>query len=531
MKTNKIKHRLTDRPLFGAFLVLASNILAVVIVFILNSFTLFTSRIPSNLFELALVIFMLVILIMNVLFLMTYIKKNRLVKNLFILFQVIFLLCSSVAVFAYYNVEATLNNALNQNLDTSTQYTLISLNTSTNAKENVTIGIPTLTESIKTSIGETLSNEGYDYTMVQEASYSELLTALFDKDVQYIIMAGNYADILSDEQELLDQMTSVLEIQITAQSGSSGNILDQPFTMALFGTNEGLPDSIMVLSFNPQTLKITITSIPRDSYVPITCYGDRLDKLNHSASVGGLACTIETIENMLDITIDYYTEVNFNAIVALVDAMGGLEVTVDHRIVGDYSPDKTVEPLHTVVVPEGTNVLNGEQVLTFVRERYSYAEGDFARQKNQQYVLQLMVAKLMSLSDINSILTVIDTMSTNINTSIDKDDMITLLSFGLEQTQKYSSTLPGISVFRIEQSRITGVGDGPHAYSPLQGSYASVVYVYKQGIEDAHDFITGNLATVDAANERASISFDINEPYEYPKHFQVYYSNTTYMWE
>ena len=87
-------------------------------------------------------------------------------------------------------------------------------------------------------------------------------------------------------------------------------------------------DSIMLLTFNPKTLSATVFSIPRDTYVPIACNNNKQNKIN-SAAAYGTKCMINTIENLTDITIDYFVKINFKGVVNLVDALDGIDVNID----------------------------------------------------------------------------------------------------------------------------------------------------------------------------------------------------------
>ena len=87
-------------------------------------------------------------------------------------------------------------------------------------------------------------------------------------------------------------------------------------------------DTLMIITFNPDTLQTTLVSIPRDTFVPIACRNDQYAKIN-SAAAYGTSCVIDTVSNFLDIDIDYYVKINFKGVVDLVDAIGGIEVDVE----------------------------------------------------------------------------------------------------------------------------------------------------------------------------------------------------------
>ena len=125
---------------------------------------------------------------------------------------------------------------------------------------------------------------------------------------------------------------------------------------------------LMVITFNPKTLTSTMLSIPRDSYVPIACFsGQRKNKITHAAWQGE-SCMQKTIENFLDIDIDYYVKINFKGVVKLVDTLGGVEVDVPYNLCEQNSNRQW--GANTVYIEEGRQVLNGEQALAFARNRH-----------------------------------------------------------------------------------------------------------------------------------------------------------------
>jgi len=153
---------------------------------------------------------------------------------------------------------------------------------------------------------------------------------------------------------------------------------------------------------NTNTHKILLTSIPRDYYVPLANSGKE-DKLTHSG-LFGVENTVKTVENFMDIDIDYYARVNFSTLTTVVDAIGGIDV---------YS-DKDLPQLG---IKEGTNHMDGKKALSFARERHSYESGDRHRTQNQQDVLTAIIKKVLSpaiLTNYNSILSAVsDSFTTN----------------------------------------------------------------------------------------------------------------------
>ena len=149
-----------------------------------------------------------------------------------------------------------------------------------------------------------------------------------------------------------------------------------------------LGDTIMVVTFNPHTLNATLFSIPRDTYVPITCYRNVRSKITHAAS-GGDKCMINTIQNFFDVNIDYYAKINFKGMVQLVNALGGTDVDVPKELCTDDS-NRSGE----VCIKAGHQHLDGEGALVLSRNRKQLANGDFGRAEHQQEIIKALMNKI-----------------------------------------------------------------------------------------------------------------------------------------
>ena len=187
----------------------------------------------------------------------------------------------------------------------------------------------------------------------------------------------------------------------------SVNVATKPFTILISGndsygglTSNSRSDSNMLVTVNPSTHTVLMTSIPRDYYETIQCGDtdtglacpqDERDKLTHSG-LYGIDTTEKTIEEFLDITINYHVRVNFSSLTNLVDALGGIDVFVEEGLaVEQFNADWSLQG-----VTEGWNHLDGKRALAFARERYAYTDGDAQRVKNQQIVIQAMISKIAS---------------------------------------------------------------------------------------------------------------------------------------
>ncbi|WP_214847132.1 LCP family protein [Exiguobacterium sp. s193] len=202
------------------------------------------------------------------------------------------------------------------------------------------------------------------------------------------------------------------------------------FSVLLVGTDErpgdtfSRSDTMIVATFNKNAKKVSMLSIPRDSLVMIPSVGYE-DKINHSYAFGGIDSTIETVENLLDIPIDYYGAINFNGVVAIVNAIGGIEVDVKLPIDTLNSSDKQ----GGVKLDPGLQTLTGEEALAYARMRYQDPEGDIGRTKRQQQVLQAIVDQSTSLGSITKLNQLMEATGDNFQTNMSLTEAFQLQPF------------------------------------------------------------------------------------------------------
>ena len=186
-------------------------------------------------------------------------------------------------------------------------------------------------------------------------------------------------------------------------------------------TWEGNSDSMILVTVNPKTKKTTMTSLERDVLIELTGPEDNdmngvQAKLNAAYASGGAQMAIMTIQDLLDINIDYYMQINMQGLVDLVDAVGGITVTNDFDFPISISEN---EPEYTATVEPGTHKINGEQALVYARMRYDDPEGDYGRQKRQREVIQKVLKKILALDSVSSYKKILSAVSKNMQTNIE----------------------------------------------------------------------------------------------------------------
>lgn len=234
----------------------------------------------------------------------------------------------------------------------------------------------------------------------------------------------------------------------------------EPLNILLMGidteeSDKGRSDALMVLSVDPKKDTMQLISIPRDTRTTIVGKGKE-DKINHSYAFGGSDMTIATVEEFLDVEMDYYVRMNMSGLQELVDQIGG--ITVGNDIA--WKDDKYDFEF-------GPTEMDGDKTMHFVRMRKQDPEGDFGRTKRQRQVIQGIVDKGASVGSITKIDGMIDILGNNMATNLDFDDMKKLLSgykdtrknFVEYQMQGEGSMIDGVYYFIVPEEEISKVHD------------------------------------------------------------------------
>ncbi len=191
----------------------------------------------------------------------------------------------------------------------------------------------------------------------------------------------------------------------------------EPFSVLMLGVDEragdkGRSDTIIVLTVNPNKNSIKMLSIPRDTRTDIIGHGT-VDKINHAYAFGGVNMSVDTVENYLDIPIDYYVKMNMEGFADIVDAVNGIDVKNDLNFKqGSYQFE------------EGNIHLDGKEALAYVRMRKNDPNGDFGRQKRQRQVIQGVIDKGSSISSLTRFDDILDAIGQNVKTDIAFNEMV-----------------------------------------------------------------------------------------------------------
>jgi len=277
-------------------------------------------------------------------------------------------------------------------------------------------------------------------------SASEHLVDSKDKFHDNIIFLSdaNYQMICEDNKVFKKNTKKLYTISVAVKSNDFAkriNVTEDPFNIYISGVDTRgeiedvcRSDVNMIVTVNPETREILLTSMPRDSYVMLHSF-EMMDKLTHSG-VYGIDETILTVEDWLGIDINYYFRVNFMMLVDLVDAMGGITVDVPKGFDSTY---------WNYSYKSGENKMNGKKTLAFVRERKTFEDEDEERIRNQQRVLKAILNKATKSEVIlTNYADILDAVEGSMQTNMSNKDITSLVKMQMKDMSPW--TIKTISV-------------------------------------------------------------------------------------
>lgn len=254
------------------------------------------------------------------------------------------------------------------------------------------------------------------------------------------LMAKVYMDVRGTADDLYEgaQSNSQYARKVDIGKKTKDNTYP-PFSVLLLGVDtgdlgrvdQGRSDTMMVLTVNPETEKTTITSLQRDTYIMIN---GNYDKLNAAYAYGGASLAMETVENYLEIPIDYYISVNMMGFQELVGAIGGVDVQSDLTFSQQGYDFVKGENYH----------LEGERLLAYTRNRYDDPDGDYGRQNRQRQIIAAAINKMKSVETLTNYQSILSSLEGNVQTNLKFDQMQNiLLNYRAAATQLDEKSLRG----------------------------------------------------------------------------------------
>lgn len=521
-KLNKFKKviNITSILMFISFLFLSYSILLI-------------SGVETELRYIGIGILLLINLI--VIFLLRKIIKKKKTSRYIIYFIILLILTVGQATLGYF-VFKTYSSINNINKDKITYSTSLVVRRDSKIEElkdlkDKKIGILNDKSDIDNHVlgMQLIKNEKLNdnNTIVDYDDLSFLISDLYKKKVDAIIVSSNYVTMFKsiETYSKIEEETKVIKSlektykksEISKITGEDDTTLNQnssikePFTLLLMGVDAtgdklnknatGNGDSLMLITFNPKTLNATILSIPRDSYVYIPNMGTE-NKITHAAW-GGTNHMIRTIENFTDVKINYYMKINFRGVVKLVDALGGVYIDVPTDMCTDNS-----FRYGKICLKEGYQKLNGEQALSFARNRYAFATGDLQRGVNQQIVVQAMLNELKNIKSASQALNILDTVSESMDTNFTTKQLLSFYDIfkTVLETSSNDSNL-------INVQQLYLAGSGQNIYDERTGWVLYNYIINQSSLNKVKDAMKKNLSTSTKTMTK-EMDFDIEDKFE-----------------
>lgn len=436
------------------------------LIFVVVTIIFYVSILKLNLLPSSYItIFTIAIVVFTMLMVIGLGKKHKTRKlNIFCL--VIVLLVSGVYLYIANYANATsefLGSMFQEVQETDEYYVVVRKDSSYNSIEDIEGG-DVYTFQVEEDVQAELTKE-VEVTFDAQESLTDLGNNLLDKDIDIVFVSASQYSMLSeeienfaDETKIIYTATHKVESKEVKSSDSKYTIENGVFNIYISGidtsgniSNVSRSDANILVTVNTKTHEVLLTSIPRDYYVTLHSKGAK-DKLTHSG-IYGVNETVTTVEDLLDVDINYYVRVNFTTVIELVDTLGGIEVYSDY----DFSSMG-----HHF--NKGYNYLDGNSALIFSRERYSFASGDNQRVKNQQAVIEAIAKKVLNSTTLLTRYTdILDSLQGSFQTNIEQDEMSSLVR----------AQLSDMSSWKFSNNALEGTG----SYGPTYSMGSTQLYI------------------------------------------------------
>lgn len=427
-KTNKFQQSL------NVGLLLIYVVLAVFLVFLIFRYQILAVNYLN-------IILSAVLILVALLSLFLIVKRKAKVFTLIVL--LVSVLCSSAALVAVQRFVGLANqfNASSNYSSYTMSVAVLADSEINNVSELSSVTAPTGSdaENIQKLMNDIKTTQNKDLTVEESSSYLAAYKSLLDGDTKAIVLNSVFENLIEQQdpdysKKIKKIYTKDLTKKVEAPKVATGN----SFNIYISGIDTYGPissvsrsDVNIIMTVNQDTKKILLTTTPRDAYVSIADGGNnQKDKLTH-AGIYGVDASIHTLENLYGIDMNYYVRLNFTSFLKLIDLLGGVDVYNDQEFTSKHG---------NYYFPVGNVHLDSEQALGFVRERYSLANGDGDRARNQQKVIAAIIQKLTSTEALKNFDSIVQGLQDSVQTNMPPETMVSLVNGQLASGGKYTVT-------------------------------------------------------------------------------------------
>lgn len=385
------------------------------------------------------------------------------------------------------------------------------------------VGTNKLLKSVKKKKGS-----NYFKTKKFDGALSEV-EALYNGEIDAMILNESYRGNVTSVEEYEHFSTETRVVYSTSYYTTKKNdslvvsdITKNPFTILISGNDTtgdvselSRSDVNMLVTINPKTSTILLTSMSRDTYVETVCDADgdtacpegQMDKITHTG-IYGLNTTRQTVEKFYDLKVNYSFRVNFTSVIDVVDALDGIDLNVEEGEQCDLFWANMKPGL-----PVGMHHVDGETALAFARERKAYVDGDYQRVRNQQKVMQAIINRAISSSTLVNYTSFINSLESAFETNMTYDEITDLIKYELQAKpdwkfetyqisglgdelmcaslgQAASVQVPDLNTVRIAREKIEAVMNGKSSSTVAEDGEPQYDYYPSQSTSTSTDYLT-----------------------------------------
>ena len=304
--------------------------------------------------------------------------------------------------------------------------------------KELSVGIYENTDGINKAKKELLNK--VDVTFENYDDLDNIKKDLMDGKVNVLLLEDSILSMMKEDSPEFEEAIKVIyTFKIKIKSSNEAKDVDvvlDSFNIYITGidtygdiSSVSRSDVNIVMTVNPKTKQVLLTSIPRDYYVELHGKKGSRDKLTH-AGIYGTDMSIGTIEDLLGIEINYYFKVNFTSFVDIINALGGIEAYSKYSFTS----------IDGYKYSEGYNKMNGEEALSFARERKAFSEGDRQRGADQQAVIEAVIKKMSNKSIISKYNSLLNSIEGKFQTNMSPEKIKSLVKMQLDDMASWNVT-------------------------------------------------------------------------------------------
>lgn len=427
---------------------------------IILSVSLFYSIYKINILSLVMLIILGIVLLIidsTLILLITNKKRNKYIRYIFTFISIIFIFLYSLGISYSILTARFVNNITKDKSEYQSYYVMASKTSSKKIKDlnSTRVGFLSNNNMLDEVKSELSKSADISFSAIDYDNDVKLIEGYNNKEIEGFVLSKNYVEEIKESGlKTLNDYKKIYEFKIKLKKETPKSEVkdNESFILYISGSDsrEGLSttarsDVNILATVNPKNHKILLVNIPRDYYVTLSGTSSK-DKLTH-AGIYGIDKSKNTINDLLNININYHVKVGFDTVIKSVDELGGIDIYSDKEFIAYTN--------RNCKFIEGTQHVNGECALAFSRERYAYESGDRHRGENQEQVLSKMLEKVMSPNILIKYSELLKSLDGSFETDMSYNQITSFVKNELSDLKKYE----------VETYNLDGTGSSESTYS------------------------------------------------------------------